>query len=64
MNAKIEVEGGKTTNRFADRPPGNMLRLMSLDEAGIKALIDVVNRHIHATDHLVRSHDVETDPKY
>ena len=28
----LEVEGSKPTTRFANRPPGNVPRLMSLDE--------------------------------
>ena len=64
LNATIEMEGGRTNTRFRDRPPGNLPRLMSLDEAGNKALRDAVNRHIYATRHLVRANDVETDPKY
>ena len=49
LNTTIEMEGGRTNTRFCDRPPGNLPRLMSLDEAGNKALRDAVNCHIYAT---------------
>ena len=32
LNERIEVEGGRFNRRYANRPPGNLPRLMSLDE--------------------------------
>ena len=60
----IEVEGDRTATPFYARPPNNVPRLMSLNEARIKSLRDAIVRYIHARDHLVRSHDIKTDPKY
>ena len=64
LNNVIQLEGGKSTRRFANRPPGNVPRLMSLDECANKNLMDCVNRHISATKQLDRGPDVATDPKY
>ena len=64
LNNVLEVEGSKPTARFANRPPGNVPRLMSLDECANKNLMDCVNRHISATKRMDRGPDVATDPKY
>ena len=64
MNDTIIVEGRRNTTRFQGRPPGNVPRLMSLDEFGNKSLMDCVNRHVSATKRLERGPDPATDPKY
>ena len=64
LNDVIEVEDSKSTMRFANQPPGNVPRLMSLDECANKNLMDCVNRHISATKQMDRGPDVATDPKY
>ena len=64
LNNVIQLEGGKSTRRFANRPTGNVPRLMNLDECANKNLMDCVNRHISATKQLDRGPDVATDPKY
>ena len=63
LNDSISVNGKITTN-YRGRPPGNLPRLMSLDEFGNKNLMDCVNSHISATDKLDRGPDVATDPKF
>ena len=45
LNDKITVDG-KTTTRYQARPPGNLPRLMSLDEFANKNLMDCVNSHV------------------
>ena len=55
---------GETTTRYRGRPPGNLPRLMSLDECGNKNLMDCVNSHVSATKKVVRAQDVNTDPKF
>ena len=64
MNTTIEMEGDQSNTRFRDRPLGNVPKLMSLDKAENKASRDAINRHIYALRHLVRTNDVDTDPKY
>ena len=56
--------GGKTTTRYQARPPGNLPRLMSLDEFANKNLMDCVNSHVSATREMVRGPDVHSDPKF
>jgi hypothetical protein len=63
LNDSITVNGNATTS-YRGRPPGNLPRLMALDEFGNKKLMDGVNRHISATRRLERGPDVATDPKY
>ena len=63
LNDKITVDG-KTTTRYQARPPGNLPRLMSLDEFANKNLMDCVNSHVSATRQMVRGPDVHTDPKF
>ena len=62
----VDDEGGAPAvdQRYCGRPPGNLPRLMSLDEFANKNLMDCVNRHISATKRLERGPDVTTDPKY
>ena len=55
---------GKTTTRYGGRPPGNLPRLMSLDEFGNKVLMDSVNAHISAMKKMECGPDVNTDPKF
>ena len=55
---------GKMTTRYQGRPPGNLPRLMSLDEFANKNLMDCVNAHVSATRRMVRGPDVNTDPKF
>ena len=57
-------EGGKATPRFKERLPGNLPRLMALDEFGNKNLMDCVNRHVSSTKRLQQGPDVATDPKF
>jgi len=64
LNEVITLEGGRISKAYANRPPGNLPRLMALDECANKNLMDCVNRHISATRKLVRGPDVKTDPKY
>lgn len=63
LNDSIFIDG-KENHRFRGRPPGNLPRLMSLDEFGNKNLMDCVNRHVSATKGMERGPDVSTDPKY
>ena len=63
MNDSLTGANDKATTRFKNRPPGNLPRLMGLDESGNKNLMDCVNRHISATKRLSRGPDVATDPK-
>ena len=64
LNNVIQLEGGKSTRRFSNRPPGNVPRLMSLDECANTNLMDCVNRHISPTKQMDRGPDVATYPKY
>ena len=64
LNEVITLADGRTSRSYANRPPGNLPRLMALDECANKNLMDCVNRHISATWQLKRGPDVATDPKY
>ena len=64
LNDSLTGVNNKATTRFKNRLPGNLPRLMSLDEFGNKNLMDCVNRHISATKRLPRGPDVTTDPKF
>ena len=63
LNDRIVVDG-KVNKHYGGRPPGNLPRLMSLDEFGNKNLMDCVNRHVSATARMERGPDPATDPKY
>ena len=47
----VITAGGKTTTRYQGRPPGNLPRLMSLDEFANKNLMDCVNSHVTRCKH-------------
>ena len=64
LNERIELEGAQFNTRYANRPPGNLPRLMSLDKYANNALVVATNDHVSATRDLLRGLDVATDPKF
>ena len=62
LNERIEVEGGGRFNmRYANRPPGNLPRIMSLDEYANNALVVATNEHVSVTRDLPRGPDVHSN---
>ena len=63
LNKEITAYG-KMTTRYQGRPPGNLPRLMSLDEFSKKTTVNYVNSHVLATQKMVCGSNINTDPKF
>ena len=64
LNKRIDLGGGRFTRRYANRPPGNLPRLMILDKYGNNALVVATDDHVSVAWDLPYGPDISTDPKF